>query len=148
VKIGPAIRELHRSERKLARNLHAIAARHHADSDIHHVALDLARWSERHLRDLSERGQRHGVNLSPRPRQHVSAFLLQVRLADAVRHRQEPAMMLLADLRRVYLVAAGVSVDWELLGQASRAAKADDLLELTSRCHPQTLRQCGGPPRC
>jgi hypothetical protein len=29
----------------------------------------------------------------------------------------------------------------ELLGQGAQALKDDKLLELTSRCHPQTLRQ-------
>lgn len=46
MKIEPTIRQVHRSERKLARNPHTIAAHQRSDSDIHHVTLDLARWSE------------------------------------------------------------------------------------------------------
>jgi hypothetical protein len=38
-------------------------------------------------------------------------------------------------------LAAGTSVDWELLGQVAQAAKDEELLSLTSRCHPETLRQ-------
>jgi hypothetical protein len=135
------IRQLHRSERGLARNLHAIAARHHADSDIHHVALDLARWSQNHLEALSEHGARHGLHLSASPRTHVLAASMQSRLSDALRRRPEPALSLLADLRRVHRLAAGVSLDWELLGLGAQAAKDRDLSDLTSRCHPQTLRQ-------
>jgi hypothetical protein len=56
-------------------------------------------------------------------------------------HRPEPAMLLLADLRRVYRMAAGVSLDWELLAQGAQAAKDQRLLELAQRCHPETLRQ-------
>jgi hypothetical protein len=44
-------------------------------------------------------------------------------------------------LRRLHVTAAGVSVDWELLGQAAQATKDSELLALTQRCHPQTLRQ-------
>jgi hypothetical protein len=133
--------ELHRSERKLAQNLSAIAARHRADTNIHYAALDLARWSESHLHQLVEHGQRQGLNVSPHRRSHALAAVLQGRVADVLPRRPEPALVLLADLRRVYRHAAGVSVDWELLGQAAQSAKDDDLLQLTSRCRPLTLRQ-------
>jgi hypothetical protein len=53
----------------------------------------------------------------------------------------DPGLNLLADLRRLHLGAAGVSVDWELLGQGAQAVKDADLLEVCRRCHPQTLRQ-------
>jgi hypothetical protein len=66
---------------------------------------------------------------------------LQQRLSELVGRRQEPALVLLADLRRVYQLAAGVSVDWELLAQGAQAAKDERLLQLSQRCHPETLRQ-------
>lgn len=141
MKIGLMIRELHRSERKLAKDLRAIAARHDASSDIHHLALDLAGWSDDHLRTLSEHGKRHGVKLSSQPRTTTLTASVQARLSDMLRQRPEPALLLLTDLRRVHRLAAGVSLDWELLGQAAQAAKDEDLLDLTSECHPQTLRQ-------
>ena len=50
-------------------------------------------------------------------------------------------LLLLADLRRLHRVAAGVSLDWELLGQGAQAAKDSELLALTKQCHPQSLRQ-------
>ncbi|SMC47990.1 Molybdopterin oxidoreductase [Kibdelosporangium aridum] len=57
--------------------------------------------------------------------------------------RQPPrtGLLLLADLRRLHRKAAGVALDWELLAQGAQAAKDTDLVELTQRCHPQTLRQ-------
>jgi len=65
----------------------------------------------------------------------------QERLSDPLRHRQQPSLLLLADLRRVHRVAAGVSLDWELLAQAAQATKDGELLAVTARCHLQTLRQ-------
>lgn len=62
-------------------------------------------------------------------------------MSGMLRHRPQPALLLLADLRRIHRIAAGTSLDWELLGQAAQVAKDLELLELTSRCHPQTLRQ-------
>jgi hypothetical protein len=138
-KIGLAVRELHRGEHGLARQLRAVAARHHANSDIRYVAPDLAEWSENHLRELSCYGTRHGLWLPAQPPTEVVTGRLRTRFGQALR-RREPASML-ADLRRVHLCAAAVSLDWELLGQAAQVVKDEVLLELTSRWHPQTLRQ-------
>ena len=50
-------------------------------------------------------------------------------------------MLVLVDLREVFVQAQGVSVDWELVGQAAQGVRDLDLLGLTRRCHPDTLRQ-------
>lgn len=50
-------------------------------------------------------------------------------------------MLLLADLRRLYQKASGVSLDWVLLAQGAQARRESELLALVSRCHPETLRQ-------
>lgn len=141
MKIKLAIRELHRSERKLAHQLNVMAARHRTDQEVYHVAHDLASWSRNHLRDLAEHGRHYGLRLSANPRTSALTGFLQTRISGMLRKRPEPGLLLLADLRRIHRLAAGASVDWELLGQAAQAAKDEDLLELTSRCHPETLRQ-------
>lgn len=140
-KLALAMRELHRSERRLAHELRAIAARHHADQDICHLARDLAGWSDEHVAALADHGGRYGVRLSKGPRRMPTGAALQEKLSDALRHRPEPGLVLLADLRRVHRMAAGASLDWELLAQGAQAAKDGDLLAVTTQCHPQTLRQ-------
>jgi hypothetical protein len=132
---------LHRSEVSLARSLDAIAARHHNDHGIHHVAIDLAQWSREHAAMIAEKGNDYGVRLSGRSRARSFAGTAQQWISDRLGRRPEPALLLLADLRRLHRSAAGVSVDWELLGQGAQAAKDDDLLALSQRCHPQALRQ-------
>lgn len=141
MKIKMALRELYRSERKLAHELNVMAARHHSDQDIYHLAHDLAGWSQSHLRDLTEHGRHYGLRLSAKPRTSALTGFLQSRMSGMLRKRPEPGLMLLADLRRIHRMAAGASVDWELLGQAAQAVKDSELLELVSRCHPETLRQ-------
>lgn len=140
-KIALALAELHRSEQSLAHDLRAIAARHHSDQDISHLADDLAGWSQAHVDALAEHGRHYRMHLSGRSRRMCVSRWIQQRLGDAVRRRPEPALILLADLRRVHRKAAGVSLDWELLAQGAQATKDDELLELSKRCHPQTLRQ-------
>jgi hypothetical protein len=140
-KLALAIAELQRSERRLAHNLRVIAARHHNDHDISHLACDLADWSDEHVAALTGHRRHRRLRLPSRPRRFVLSGRLQERLSDLLRHRPQPSLLLLADLRRVHRVAAGVSQDWELLAQAAQAAKDGELLAITSRCHPQTLRQ-------
>ncbi len=140
-KITLALAELHRSERSLAHDFRSIAARHHSDQDISHLADDLARWSEEHVEALADHGRHYRMQLSGHSRRMRAGRWIQQRLSDALRRRPEPALLLLADLRRVHRGAAGVSLDWELLAQGAQATKDDELLELSKRCHPQTLRQ-------
>ncbi|OBG83473.1 hypothetical protein A5733_09685 [Mycobacterium sp. NS-7484] len=140
-KIALALAELHRSEGALARELRRVAARHHSDQDISHLADDLARWSEEHVQLLAEHGRHYRLHLSRRTRRLRVSRWIQEQLSAAMRRRPEPALLLLADLRRVHRDAAGVSLDWELLSQGAQATKDHELLTLTERCHPQTLRQ-------
>ena len=141
MKIGLALRELHRGERKLARTLSTLAARHITDHEIHHVALDLAGWSQDHLRELSAAAARYGVDLNATPRTTPRTAPVQERIGELLGRRPGPALLLLVDLRHVHRVAAGVSVDWELLAQGAQAVRDHDLVARTKHCHPQTLRQ-------
>ncbi|KRE27160.1 hypothetical protein ASG82_11925 [Mycobacterium sp. Soil538] len=140
-KLTLAITELHRSELHLAHDLRAIAARHHADQDICHLARDLAAWSDDHAATLADHGRHYGLRLSSGTWRRRLGRTMQERLSDALRRRPEPALLLLADLRRVHRDAAGTSLDWELLAQGAQANKDAQLLAVTQRCHPQTLRQ-------
>nr|WP_062337317.1 hypothetical protein [Herbidospora sakaeratensis] len=127
------IDELHRSEDELGRALLTMADRHRNDHETFHVARDLAAWSFDHLRALGLAGREFGLDLTP---SDGPAPLTR----DWLGHR-EPSVLLLADFRYLYRLAAGVSADWELLAQAAQGARRADLLSLAERCHPQTLRQ-------
>lgn len=142
MKLGLAIRELHRSENSLAGDLLKVADRHKVEHEIYHVGRDLARWSQEHVSQLAETGQRYGLTLRDNPEED-SGLLATVRgkASELAGRRPEPGLLLLVDLRRLHRKAAGVSVDWELLAQAAQAAKDGELLALSMRCHPQTLRQ-------
>ncbi|MDF3312021.1 hypothetical protein P3H15_44405 [Rhodococcus sp. T2V] len=141
MKLDLVLRQVHRSEHTLALALSALAARHKADHEIHHVALDLADWSQDHLRRLAAAGTRYGIDLNPDPSTEALTTPVQEELGELLGRRPEPALILLMDLRHLHRVTAGVSLDWELLAQGSQATKDKDLLALTQRCHPQTLRQ-------
>ncbi|MBY4127572.1 hypothetical protein HQO83_04115 [Rhodococcus fascians] len=141
MKLGLAIRELHRSECKLALQLRGTSARHKTDHEIHHVARDIAAWSDDHIYELAMAGRRHGMELTSDARTTPRAPALQQRLSIMLGRRSEPALLLLADLRRLHRTAAGVSLDWELLAQGAQAARDVELVRVVQIAHPQTLRQ-------
>jgi hypothetical protein len=135
------LRELHRSETSLGRELIAVAERHRVDHEIFHVARDLAVWPRIHVRRLAEVSRNHGVRLRADPRWSIPALNVAARRTSvALAHRPETGLLLVADLRRLHRKAAGVSLDWELLAQAAQAMRKPELLELSQSCHPQTLR--------
>ena len=142
MKLGLALEELHRSENHLAHQLLAVAARHKADHEVFHVGHDLATWSQDHVRRLAPFGDRYGVRLDPEP---AGEPRLLERLGEAVSdrlgRRSAPALLLLRDLRSLFVHASGVSADWEMVAQVAQGIRDTDLLALAQRCHPQTLRQ-------
>jgi hypothetical protein len=139
VKLDLVLRELHRAEKALAKDLLRVSDRHHAEHEIHHVARDLAGWSRTHVRELADAARRYDLNLTDPPPEDGGP--LRTKLSELLGRRAEPGLLLLADLRRLHRKTAGVSLDWELLAQGAQAVKDTDLLELTQRCHPRTLRQ-------
>lgn len=145
MKLDLALRELHRSEKSLARGLLQASDRHKVEHEIHHVARDLAGWSHQHVHELAAIGHRYGLRLDDDPPQFARPLgQLRGTLSQLTGRRAAPGLVLLADLRRLHRKAAGVSLDWELLAQGAQGAqgvKDTELLELAQSCHPQTLRQ-------
>ncbi|NUW37645.1 hypothetical protein HTZ77_40515 [Nonomuraea sp. SMC257] len=142
MKLDLVIKELHRSENELAHVLLRLSERHKTDHETYHVARDLVRWCHDHVRELARIGEDYGLKLDAEPAgESTVAERVREKAAEWLGRRKEPGLLLLADLRHLYRVASGVSLDWELLAQAAQGARRKELLELAERCHPQTLRQ-------
>jgi len=141
-KVGAAIEELHRSEDDLAGALLDLRDRQRTDHEIFHVAGDIARWSQEHVRELTRVGRDYGLDLDPAPT-HESSVVARVKQkgAELVGRHHEPGLLLLADLRHLHRAAAGVSLDWEVLAQTAQAMRDEELLALCQDAHPQTVRQ-------
>lgn len=133
---------LHHGERALAREFAAVAEDHRAEHEVHHVATDLAAWSDENARQLVATAADGGLDLDGR-----ADAVLGFPSADAWRVKPEKdgdstsPLMLLRDLRDLHLRAACNSLHWEMLAQAGRASRNTPLLSLASSCHQRTLRQ-------
>jgi hypothetical protein len=135
------LRRLHHDESRLATQLREIADRHRADHEIHHVAHDLAAWSDIHVAQVAALAAGHGLDLDRQADQPGPVRHLGQALSTLVGRRPEAGLLLLEDLRTAYLMASEASLSWELLAQLAQAGKYPELLELSSTCHPKTLRQ-------
>ncbi|MFJ8752364.1 hypothetical protein ACIREO_23965 [Streptomyces sp. NPDC102441] len=138
-----ALSTLHRGELHMATELVAVADRHRADHEIHHVATDVAAWSHEHVRRLAEASARYGGAEHDGLRTGSPDGLLRALQHSPSEQSRgpDPRLLLLGDLHDLHLAATHNSLHWEMLAQVAQATEAADLLTLASSCHPQTLRQ-------
>ncbi|MEN3123939.1 hypothetical protein [Janibacter sp. LM] len=141
-KVAAAIQELHRSENHVAAALLGLSDQQRVDHEVFYVARDIARWSQEHVRRLAEVGRDYGIDLDPEPEDEATLTArLKQKTSELTGRFHEPGLLLLADLRRLHQMAAGVSLDWEVLAQTAQAMRDRELLSLAQDCHPETLRQ-------
>ncbi|MFD8544875.1 hypothetical protein [Streptomyces sp. NPDC059649] len=143
-KTGLLLKELHASETELAAAYHAVAERHAADHGTYYPCHTLAAQCDEHAEQIRGWGARHGATLHP----PVHSDLLTA-ARDALRHeaaellgrRPESGLLLLRDLRRLYVKAETTHINWIMLGQAARALRDRSLLTALTPLQQQTRTQ-------
>lgn len=137
-KVAPAIAHLHEAERELAAELRRVSARHRADAGVAVMAETLARWSDRHCEALADLGRQQDLDLE-------AAAPAEGAVVQSAQHvgtlSPDTLPSILADLRILHMLAAGVSIDWVALAQAAQAQRDETMLGVVQDCHPDTLRQ-------
>ena len=137
------LHQLHAGEVDLEKELHVVADRHRTDHEIRHVAVDLAAWSLQNRTDLEPVLTRYGTDADTDQHDAGGDLLRAARekTAELLGRRPETGLLLLRDLRHLYLMAEGNSVLWTVLGQAAKAQQDTELLEVVTACHGRTVRQ-------
>jgi hypothetical protein len=143
VKLGLAIEQVADAESRLAEELVAVGERHKPDHDVFHVTKTLAKLERGHVDALAEHAQRYGTSVDGNgsdPEARGPLERIVEKGAELVGRRPEPSLLLLRDLRQVYLLASEASINWVMLAQGAQAAKDSELLDAVSSCHAETLR--------
>jgi hypothetical protein len=135
-----ALHRVHSGENEVVQHLIRMADRHRQEHEVHHVALDLAGWSRINIARLADAAEHYDVDLSREPNEPGLVRHALDTLAGMAPGKAS-ALVLLEDLRDLYLAASETSLAWEMLAQHAQARRERDLLETTTTCHPQTLRQ-------
>jgi hypothetical protein len=128
MKLGTAIEQVAKAEHDLADELLAAGERHKTDHDVFHMTKTLAKKERANVDALAPHAQRYDAQHNGHET-HISAP-----------SQDDPSLLLLQDLRRLHLLAAGASLDWVALAQGAQATKDTELLETVTECHNQTLR--------
>jgi Cft2 family RNA processing exonuclease len=142
--MNKAIEDLHDAEAELAKRLRVTGERHASESDIYHLGHTLARQCDEHLRALAPFADRYGAKPAPDDVDASPGLLETVRrrTAAVVGRTESAGLLLMADLRELYLAAQHAELAWVVLLQAAKARRDAELIEVVTSCHEQT-EMCG-----
>lgn len=134
MKLDHAFELVQDAESDLADELRRIGERHAADSDIYHVAHLLASRCTQQLDLLAPHAERYGAPARVESRGSPAVVERVRRLGSELLGRHEVSgMLLLADLRDLYLVAHRAELAWVILLQAALAARDAELVAAARR---------------
>jgi hypothetical protein len=140
VKMHKAIEEVHEAEAALAKQLRTTSERHASESDLYHLGHTLARRCAQHLEALAPFAQRYGAKPAPNNLEDSPGLLETVRRkgAEVVGRSQAAGLLLMSDLRDLYLAAQHAELAWVILLQAAKAKRDAELIDVVTRCHEET----------
>ena len=144
MRLGMALKELHEAEAELAGEFGKVGERHAAEHDVYHVSLTLAKQCHAHAEKLRAVADRYGERLpATDPLEPGEGLLAGLRRKGSeLTGRQPPAgMLLLRDLRKLYLMAQECEIGWVMVGQGAKAARDEQLLATVSECQEETTVQ-------
>ena len=141
--VGLALEALAEAEKELAREYLKVGERHAVEHDVYHLTRTLAQECASHADRLTPFLERYGGVSGAGDAEASEGVLagLRTRAAQVVGRQPAAGLLLLRDLRRLYVMAEECSIDWTIVGQAAQAARDRELLETVSECHGQTLMQ-------
>src|SRR5213078_3360927 len=113
--------------------------RHAVEHDLYHLSHTLARQCADHLQQLLPAAHRYGASVDPGDLTGSPGLLATVRQkgAELLGRSEASGLLLLRDLRHLYLAAQDAEIAWVILLQAARAARDRDLLQVASNCQEQ-----------
>lgn len=123
---------LHHSEEEFAKACMKVAHHHRGEPDIYATCTLMARWSRRHVERLQPMIARYREEVSREP----------ARLANALfEGPRSGGIGLLRDLTDLWLTASQVHCSYESVGQAAKALRDRELLDLCTACRRESDRQ-------
>jgi hypothetical protein len=120
------------SEQVLADSFRVVAEGHARVADVHHTALLLAGWSDRHREALAPVVERYGEADVDEPERLHAAGLAQVRQGE---------IGLLRDLQDLHVLATLVQTTWTVISQGAQGLRDRELLDVATSANAETSRQ-------
>ena len=141
-KIGMLLDDLHDAETDLAHEYRVVAERQAAEQDVYYMCHTLAQQADEHAEHIRRIAERFDKDLSePADRLENVMAGLRHKTSELLGRRPATGLLLLRDLRQLFLMAQEANVHWIALGQVAQAVRDHDLLDEVSELHKQTLTQ-------
>ena len=142
--MNKAVEDVHEAEAELAKRLRVTGERHASESDLYHLGHTLARKCAEHLKALAPFAERYGAKPAPDDLDASPGLLETVRRksGQVVGRSEAAGLLLMADLRELYLAAQHAELAWVVLQQAAKAKRDAELIEVVTRCHEEA-EMCG-----
>jgi hypothetical protein len=136
--------DLHEAETDLASEYRTVGEREAAEQDIWYMCHTLANQCDMHAEWIRAIAERFGKGLSEPSgdggMRNVFAGMRH-KTSEMLGRRPEAGLLLLRDLRQLYLMAEESNIHWLTLGQVAQALRDKPLLDDVSRLHKETLSQ-------
>lgn len=142
-KIGQLLDDLHDAETDLAHQYRIVAERQAAEQDVYYLCHTLATQADEHAEHVRRVAEKFDKKLSEPGGDRMTNVLsgLRHKTSELMGRRPESGLLLLRDLRELYLMAEEANIHWLALGQVAQAVRDHDLLDEVSDLHKQTLTQ-------
>ncbi len=121
---------LNEAEQVLARSFRAVADGHADEPDVHSIVHTLAEQCDRHVEALQPVIERFGADVEGEEENRVTA--------DGVVGVRSGPLGLLLDLQDLYVLVHHLDIMWTMVGQAAAGSRDRQLLEIVSRCEPDS----------
>jgi len=141
VKLGLALERLVDAEVALADDFRKLGQRHAADHDVYHQSDNFAKQCAAHVDRLRPIAERYGADASQDAEPGLWDSVMEAvrrRASEATGRRPESGLLLLRDLRELYLAAHETLITWVIVRQGAMAVRDKELLELTKELQPET----------
>jgi hypothetical protein len=137
MKLDKAINDAREAETDVARELRKVGERHAVEHDLYHLSHTLARQCEAHLELLRPFASRYGADDAPPDVAETPTVLERLRhkTSELLGRSEATGMLLLRDLRDLYLQAQEAELAWVILAQAAQAARDRELLSVVTGIH-------------
>lgn len=140
-KIGRVLKQLRDAETHLAGELRKVADRHAVEHEVYFGGHTLARQCEARATRLAALAKPYGSELAggdeePGGLEDLLASV-RFRMSEAAGRQRVTGLLLLHDLRHLYLQAMQVDFYWTLTGQVAQAVRDHALLEASLGMHEQ-----------
>lgn len=142
--VGNLIKQLHDAETSLASELRKVGDHHKVEHDVFYLCHSLAKRTDTRASQLRPFGDRYGKALKSDEGEGLfETVASKLRRASSVLsgRRSATGLLLLYDLRQLYVATQEAQILWLMLAQAGQALRDRELDELAGVAHEEVQTQ-------